>query len=61
MSSPWRSGTPAVPASSKPRYLAGRGADLNWRAPWSGQTPLDAASDKHQRAIVARLTEKPRR
>jgi uncharacterized protein len=39
------------------RYLAGRGADINWRAPWSGETPLDAASDKHQRAIVAWLTE----
>jgi uncharacterized protein len=39
------------------RYLAGRGADINWRAPWSGQTPLDAARDKHQRAVVAWLTE----
>lgn len=39
------------------RYLAGRGADSNWHAPWSGQTPLDAARDKHQRAIVAWLTE----
>ena len=39
------------------RYLAGRGADIDWRAPWSGQTPLDAARDKHQRAVVAWLTE----
>jgi uncharacterized protein len=39
------------------RYLAGRGADINWRAPWSGETPLDAARDKHQRAVVAWLTE----
>jgi uncharacterized protein len=39
------------------RYLAGRGADINWRAPWSGQTPLDAARDQHQRAVVAWLTE----
>ena len=39
------------------RYLAGRGADINWRAPWSGQTPLDAARDKHQREVVAWLTE----
>jgi uncharacterized protein len=39
------------------RYLAGRGADINWRAPWSGQTPLDAARDKHERAVVAWLTE----
>ena len=39
------------------RYLAGRGADLNWRAPWSGETPLDAARDKHAREVVAWLTE----
>lgn len=38
------------------RYLAGRGADINWRAPWSGETPLDVARDKHERAIVAWLT-----
>ena len=34
------------------RYLAGRGADINWRAPWSGETPLDAARGKHERAVV---------
>jgi uncharacterized protein len=39
------------------RYLAGRGADINWRAPWSGETPLDAARHKHERAVVAWLTE----
>jgi hypothetical protein len=39
------------------RYLAGRGADINWRAPWSGETPLDAARDSRQRAVVAWLTE----
>jgi hypothetical protein len=39
------------------RYLAGRGADINWRAPWSGETPLDAARDKHERAVVIWLTE----
>jgi hypothetical protein len=39
------------------RYLAGRGADISWRAPWSGQTPLDAARDTRQRAVVAWLTE----
>jgi len=39
------------------RYLAGRGADINWRAPWSGETPLDAARGKHQRAVLAWLTE----
>jgi uncharacterized protein len=38
-------------------YLAERGADINWRAPWSGQSPLDAARDKHERAVVAWLTE----
>ncbi|HEY7324380.1 MAG TPA: ankyrin repeat domain-containing protein [Streptosporangiaceae bacterium] len=39
------------------RYLAGRGADLNWQAPWSGETPLDAARDSRERAVVAWLTE----
>jgi ankyrin repeat protein len=39
------------------RYLAGRGADVNWRAPWSGETPLDAARGNHQRAVVAWLAE----
>jgi hypothetical protein len=39
------------------RYLAGRGADINWRAPWSGETPLDAARDKRERQVVAWLTE----
>jgi len=39
------------------RYLAGRGADIDWRAPWSGQTPLDAARDSRERAVVAWLSE----
>lgn len=39
------------------RLLAGHGADIGWRAPWSGQTPLDAARDARQRAIVGWLTE----
>ena len=39
------------------RYLAGLGAETDWRAPWSGETALDAALDKHQRAVVAWLTE----
>jgi ankyrin repeat protein len=39
------------------RYLAGRGADINWPAPWSGETPLEAARDSRQRAVVAWLTE----
>jgi uncharacterized protein len=36
-------------------YLAERGADINWRAPWSGETPLDAARDSRERAVVAWL------
>ena len=32
-------------------------ADLNWHAPWSGETPLDAARGTHQRAVIAWLTE----
>jgi predicted enzyme related to lactoylglutathione lyase len=43
------------------RYLAGRGANVDWRAPWSGETPLDAARAKHERAVVAWLTEYPAR
>jgi uncharacterized protein len=39
------------------RYLAGRGADISWRAPWSGETALDAARDRRERAVVAWLTE----
>jgi uncharacterized protein len=39
------------------RYLAGRGADVNWRAPWSGQTPFDVARDQHRRDVAAWLTE----
>jgi uncharacterized protein len=39
------------------RYLAGRGADLNWRAPWSGETALDVARKGRRREIVAWLAE----
>jgi ankyrin repeat protein len=39
------------------RHLADRGADLNWRAPWSGQTPLAAAREARQRKVVDWLTE----
>jgi uncharacterized protein len=39
------------------RYLAARGAEPNWAAPWSGETPLDAARAQHQREVVAWLTE----
>ena len=39
------------------RYLAGRGANINWRAPWSGETPLDAARGSRERGVVAWLSE----
>jgi uncharacterized protein len=39
------------------KYLATHGADLNWSAPWSGETPLDAAQAKHQRETVAWLID----
>ncbi len=39
------------------KYLAANGADLSWPAPWSGETPLDAARAKHQREIVGWLIE----
>jgi uncharacterized protein len=35
--------------------LAAHGADLNWAAPWSGETPLDAARAQHQRPVAAWL------
>jgi len=38
------------------RYLLARGADLNWPAPWSGETPLDAAQARHEGEMVAWLT-----
>jgi hypothetical protein len=37
------------------RFLLRQGADRDWRAPWSGQTPLDAAQDQRHDAIVAWL------
>ncbi|WP_422282540.1 hypothetical protein [Bradyrhizobium sp.] len=33
------------------------GADLNWPAPWSGQTPLDIAEQAGQSSVVAWLLE----
>lgn len=39
------------------RYLAGRGADISWRAPWSGETPLDVARGNRRRAVAAWLAE----
>jgi hypothetical protein len=35
------------------QYLLAHGADLNWPAPWSGQTPLDIAERAAQNDIVA--------
>jgi uncharacterized protein len=37
------------------QYLLAHGADLNWNAPWSGETPLDAARGKHQASVAAWL------
>lgn len=38
------------------RYLIERGADLNWVAPWSGETALEAARHEHRDEVVAWLT-----
>lgn len=38
------------------QYLVERGADLNWVAPWSGETPLSAARHEHRDEIVAWLS-----
>jgi ankyrin repeat protein len=34
------------------RYLLAHGADLNWPAPWSGQTPLDIAEQAGQSEVA---------
>ncbi len=39
------------------RYLLREGADRDWRAPWSGQTPLDVARDQRHGPVVAWLIE----
>jgi len=39
------------------RYLLAHGADVNWPAPWDGNTPLDAATAKHQRETAAWLRD----
>jgi uncharacterized protein len=39
------------------RSLVSHGADLDWRAPWSGQTPLDAARDQHHSQVVSWLVQ----
>jgi ankyrin repeat protein len=38
--------------------LLGLGADLNWAAPWSGQTPLDIAERSGRSDVVTWLLEK---
>jgi ankyrin repeat protein len=43
---------------STAQYLLARGADLNWPAPWSGQTPLDIAEQTERTGLVAWLLEK---
>ncbi len=40
------------------QYLLAHGADLNWPAPWSGQTPLDAAEQTARSDVVSWLLEK---
>lgn len=39
-------------------YLLARGADLNWLAPWSGQTPLDIAERAGRSDLASCLREK---
>jgi ankyrin repeat protein len=39
------------------QYLRTLGADPNWRAPWSGQTPLDVAEQAGQSDVVAWLLQ----
>ena len=39
------------------QYLLAHGADLNWPAPWSGQTPLDIAEKAGRGEVVAWLRE----
>jgi ankyrin repeat protein len=40
------------------QYLLAHGADLNWSAPWSGQTPLDIAEQAGWSDVVAWLVGK---
>jgi uncharacterized protein len=40
------------------QYLLAHGGDLNWPAPWSGQTPLDIAEQAGRSDVVAWLVEK---
>jgi hypothetical protein len=40
------------------QYLLARGANLNWAAPWSGQTPLDIAERAGRSDVTAWLLER---
>ncbi|PAY11086.1 hypothetical protein CK489_01480 [Bradyrhizobium sp. UFLA03-84] len=40
------------------KYLLEHGADLNWPAPWTGQTALDIAEQAEHREVVAWLLER---
>jgi uncharacterized protein len=40
------------------QYLLAHGADLNWPAPWSGQTPLDIAERAGRSDVAAWLLKK---
>ena len=40
------------------QYLLAHAADLNWSAPWSGQTPLDIAEQAGRSDVVAWLIGK---
>lgn len=40
------------------QYLLTHGAELNWPAPWSGQTPLDIAEQCGWQEVVAWLVER---
>jgi ankyrin repeat protein len=40
------------------QYLLAHGADLNWPAPWSGQTPLEIAEQEKRSDVVAWLLER---
>jgi ankyrin repeat protein len=44
-----------MPWRAAAQYLLAHGADLNWPAPWSGQTSLDVAERVGRSDIVAWL------
>ncbi len=42
---------------STAQCLLGHGAEANWQAPWSGETPLDAATQQHHKEVADWLRE----